>query len=780
MRGNLPHWRTPFVGRRQEIEEVRSLLARAPVLTLTGPGGVGKTSLALAVAYDRRRAFPDGVWYVTLDGVADDRLVTTQVADIVGHRFEAMVADRASDLSRALRDRHLLLVLDNCEQVLDEVTRLVDRLARECAQVRILATSRTPLPALGLPAYEVPPLSMPAAEEASERSLEESDAMRFFIDRAERIAPGFAIRDGDHELVRGLLDDLDRLPLSIELAVSQLRSLTLRELAHSVAERHRLLRWTGREPDSRHGSLHSSLEWSEALCSRADRELWARLSVFRGTFDIDAVEAICDPDTLGDDVLDVLQRLVEGSLVARHDCGPTIRYSLLGIVRHFAAEMLTEPEASALRKRHTDWYIGITARAAADWNSARQAHWLRTLPDEHHNLVHALAAACDPEAASDLADPAARAVCDLWRYYWWAQGWLEEGRYWVERCQDRAVDPSAHARVLLLGSLLSFTAVGREEAAGMLAAGEVAARKSGDRVSLALAEHVHGDAAMYAGDLRAAVTHFRCALTLYPPESTPYRVDTMLMLLLACATAGDLDGARAAHADAVAALDPGERFQRSYALLYLGEGLRLSGARDEALAVVLEALALKEELSDPFGLAWTISILAELACDSGECEHAALLLGAAHRMWQSMAVDAPVLGRLQIHETNTEEQLRRVAGAGSYADLTRRGRNLDDAAVISLAMHRESAEPRTSAHPGALTPREWEVAGLVAQGMTNREIAACLVISQRTAAYHVQNMLTKLGFGSRTQIAAWYTQHPTAPDSPASTTGHRGLQLNAI
>lgn len=759
MPGNLPEELTPFVGRRRELGEVRNLLVNSRVLTLIGTGGVGKTRLALAVAADRKRAFPDGVWYADLDGIEEDKLLVSHVSDVLGHWRDTHGGDLAESLVRSLRDKHLLLILDNCEHLIEGAAHLVGAIARACPKIRILATSRTPLRAAGDVTYQVPPLWMPQPSAAgSEKDLDASDAMRFFVDRARAALSEFELTADNRASVYDLVRRLDRLPLAMELAAVRLRSLTVQQIAERVASHQAMLNWGSPSAPFRQQTMRSSLQWSAELCTEGERRLWARLSVFRGTFDLDAVEAVCSDDSSSDDILDLLQGLVERSIIAREDHGPVARYSILEVIRHFGREMLDEhhDDAVALRARHMSWFLGLVARADADWNTERQGYWLHVLPLEHKNIVHALSTA---SGDANSVDAAAEAVRGLWRYYWWACGWLTEGVYWVDRCSRLLTTPVLRARLLLLGSLLACTVGDGTSGAALLHEGQVAAEESGDRLSHALAEHVIGDAALYRGEPKAAVEHFRRALSTYDADSTSHRVDTLLMLTLACAALGDAEGAEAAHLETLSTLAPAERFQRSYSLLYFGEALRRHGSVDQALIAARDALRLKAELDDPFGMAWTFEILAEIACDMHQHKRAAFLLGAASRMWKSMAIDVPTLERLQIREGLTRDRLRSAAGSTAFADYCRRGeqRELEAAIAVALqegAIHGAGA---SRAEPGLLTTRESEIAELVALGMTNKQIASRLVVGQRTVDGHVQNVLTKLGFNSRAQIVAWIT-----------------------
>jgi non-specific serine/threonine protein kinase len=757
MLGNLPEELTPFVGRRRELGEMRNLLVNTRVLTLIGTGGVGKTRLALAAAADRQRAFPDGVWFAALDGIEEETLLVTRVSGVLGRWHDTREGDLAESLAQSLRERHLLLILDNCEHLIEGAAHLVDAIARACPKIRILATSRMPLRAAGEVTYQVPPLWMPQLSAAGpEQDLDASDAVRFFVDRARAVLPEFELtpanRDGVYELVRRL----DRLPLAMELAAVRLRSLTVQQIGERYASHQTMLSWGSRSAPFRQQTMRASLQWSADLCTEQERRLWARLSVFRGTFDVEAVEAVCADDSSSDDVLDLLQSLVERSIIVREDHSPAVRYAMLEVIRHFGRTLLDESgdDAVALRARHMTWFLDLVVRADADWNTDRQRHWLHVLPLEHKNIVRALSAAADDVKTVDAA---ATAVCGLRRYYWWASGWLAEGVYWVDRCSQLLTNPVLRGRLLLLGSQLALISGDSTSGTAWLHKGQMAAEESGDPLSRALVEHVRGNAAMYGGQPRAAVEHFRHALSAYDADSTSFRVDSLTALTLACAALGDVEGAEAAHSETLSTLVPAERFQRSYSLLYVGEAFCRRGLTDRALIAVRDALALKADIDDPFGVAWTFEVLAEIACETRHYKRAALLMGAASRVGKSMAIDVPTLERLQLRE-GFRDRLRSATGSAAFADDCLRGEQLELEAAIAVALGGGATPevPRTA--PGLLTAREAEIARLVAFGLTNKQIASKLVIALRTVDAHVQNILTKLGFHSRAQIAAWVTE----------------------
>src|SRR5499427_6877288 len=315
--GNLPAELTSFVGRRAELAEVRRLLADFRLVTLTGVGGVGKTRLALRAAAGVRRAFPGGVWLVQLDQLRDEALVAQAVAGALGLQDRVGYAPAAS-LAEYLAGRQLLLVLDNCEHVVDAVAKLADLLLRAAAGLRLLATSRESLNITGETVLPVPPLAVPEeGRRLSVAELARFPAAGLFAERAAQVVPGFALTEANMTAVAGICRQLEGLPLAIELAAARLPVLSPEQIDARLGDRLGLLTRGGRARPARQQTLRASIEWSFELCSRAERLLWARCSVFAGGFELDAVEGICAGDRLAAGrVLDLLAGLAGKSILS--------------------------------------------------------------------------------------------------------------------------------------------------------------------------------------------------------------------------------------------------------------------------------------------------------------------------------------------------------------------------------------------------------------------------------------------------------------------------------
>jgi predicted ATPase len=386
--GNLPAELTSFVGRRGELAEVRRLLAGSRLVTLTGVGGVGKTRLALRAAAGLRRAFRDGVWLVRLDQLRDEALVAQAVAGTLGLQDRAGYSP-AGSLAEYLAGRQLLLVLDNCEHLVDATAKLADQLLRAAVGLRVLATSREALNIDGEMVLPVPTLPVPeAGQPLTAAGLGVFPAVRLFAERAAQVVPGFTVTGANVAAVAGICRRLEGLPLAIELAAARLPVLSPEQIDARLGDRLGLLTRGSRARPARQQTLRASIEWSYELCSPAERLLWARLSVFAGGFELDAAEGICaDHRLAAGQVLELLAALAGKSiLIAAHRKGG-VRYRLPETLREFGQERLQESdEYTALRRRHRDWHEQLARRVDTGWVSPQLADWAARLFREHANV----------------------------------------------------------------------------------------------------------------------------------------------------------------------------------------------------------------------------------------------------------------------------------------------------------------------------------------------------------------------------------------------------------
>src|SRR5258705_393595 len=366
--GNLPLELTSFVGRRAELSAAKHMLSSSRLVTLTGIGGVGKTRLALRAATELATDFADGVWLVELGELRDGSLLVDVVATGLGVRDES--ARPLEDvLVEFVSARKLLLVLDNCEQVVDAVAKLTETLLRGCPELRIIATTREALGIGGEAVLRVAPLTFPGPEpETTLGGLPAYDAVALFAERAAAAVPGFELTNDNKATVARICSKLDGLPLAIELAAARLRALSPEQVLERLVDRYSLLTRGSRGAPTRQQTLSWSVGWSYDLCTPAEQQLWSRLSVFAGSFELEAAEDICNGDLAPEDILDLLSLLVDKSILTRTEHNGVVRFRLLETLRDYGREQILQGDRyPELRRRHTDWYRRMVSDAAADW-----------------------------------------------------------------------------------------------------------------------------------------------------------------------------------------------------------------------------------------------------------------------------------------------------------------------------------------------------------------------------------------------------------------------------
>jgi predicted ATPase/class 3 adenylate cyclase len=402
---NLPSLLSAFIGRDRELDEVRSLARSSRLLTLTGAGGSGKTRLALQAAAELIDGSADGVWLVELAPVTSADKVALAVSAVLGVAGQA--GESAQDaLTDVLACQDVLILLDNCEHVIDAAAKFCDAAIRHCPRLRIIATSREPLGIDGERVYRVPSLSLPPADAETAADLAEFDAVRLFADRAKTHDPGFVLGDATATLVATVCRRLDGIPLALELAAARLSSMSLQHIGERLDQRFRLLTGGSRNVMPRQQTLQATVDWSFSLLTSAERETLARLSVFAGGFELEAAEAVCSTDAVDAlDVMDLVRSLVSKSLVVADRTAAAVRYRLLETIRQYSAQELLrlagDHEVLRVRDRHAGYYLRLAETAAPELSGPRQGEWLRRLDPEQDNLR---AAASQLEAAGRPAD----------------------------------------------------------------------------------------------------------------------------------------------------------------------------------------------------------------------------------------------------------------------------------------------------------------------------------------------------------------------------------------
>lgn len=375
--GNLPLELTSFVGRRHELARAKRLLSTSRLVTMTGVGGVGKTRLALRAADATRRAFGDGVWLIELGEFANPALLVDRVAAEFGLQ-ERSVRPPLELLTEYLVHRQMLMVLDNYEHLIEAVAEMTQTLLRTCPALRIIATSREPLGIGGEVVMRVPPLAIPdQSGPATRRGMSNSDAITLFAERAHAAVPEFELTDENAAAIAQICERLDGLPLPIELAAARLRAMSPTQILNRLTDRYALLTGGNRGVPTRQQTMRLSVDWSYELCTPHEQQIWARLSVFVGGFELDAAEGVCGSSLGQAELLDTIASLVDKSILIREEPGSVVRFRMLEILREYGREKLRESgERVAQRRRHRDWYKQLVMQAEADWISDRQLEWI--------------------------------------------------------------------------------------------------------------------------------------------------------------------------------------------------------------------------------------------------------------------------------------------------------------------------------------------------------------------------------------------------------------------
>lgn len=751
---NVPAEVTSFVGRRSQLAEVKRLLSTTRLLTLTGPGGVGKTRLALHAARELERAFPDGIWLVELAALRDPALLTQVVSTGFGLRDQSTRWEIAT-LNEFLSDKHLLLVLDNCEHLVDACAILAEGVLHACPEVRIMATSRQPLGIRGEATMTVPSLSLPDGGLPRADDLLAFEAIGLFAERAAAAVPGFVVSStNQHDVIR-LCRHLDGVPLAIELAAVRLKVLGVGQIMDRLHDRFKLLTVGNRAAVPRHQTLEATIQWSYDLLSGAEKTLWLRLAVFAGSFGVEAVEEVCTGHGIErSEVFDLVAGLLDKSIVMRQEVDGRVRYRMLESIREFGLDRLQESgDERSWRRRHRDW-IGTLLGDDGDWLGVNQRARFDRLELEHDNLRTALDFCLNEpgEAERGLVMAAY-----LWPY-WQGRGHLREGRRWIDALLAQ-VPPSATARGrgLAAAGNLALMHGDLRAAMSLLEEGRAAGVRDGDTVVTSFCLTYLGLARMFQGDLDEAASLLEEALKAERAADQPSAVATSLgMLAMTRLLQGNRrDAIDFWHESRAISLQIGDQWILSYTLWGLGIALWMEGESSRAAAVEKEALQLKLDLDERLGIALCLETLAWIVMSGGDPGRAARLLGAARATWD--ATGASLFEAFRGHHHQCETDCRKAL-RGGFETAFRKGleMSLSDAVADALEERRESQPPKAPAPATtSLSPRERQIAQLVATGLTNREIAAKLVLSERTAETHVQNILNKLGFRSRSEIAAW-------------------------
>ncbi|MFE5790393.1 protein kinase domain-containing protein [Rhodococcus erythropolis] len=764
--GNLPVMLTSFVGRRKEVTDARRLLSSFRVVTLTGIGGVGKTRLALRVAYNLRRSFRDGVWLVELGELTDGSALehTTLAALSVQDQTIKPLRDV---LMQYLAARETLLVLDNCEQVVDAVADFAYTALSFCPNLRILATSREALAIDGEALLRVPPLTSPDPHRAlSLKTLPRYDAMTLFADRATAAVPTFELTADNISVVAQICHRIDGLPLPIELAAARLRAMSADQILQRLNDRYALLNRGSRGAPTRQQTLQLCIDWSYELCTTLEKKLWARLSVFAGSFELDAVEQVCNQGLQQQEILDAVTSLVDKSILIRDESGVVVRFRLLETLRDYGqAKLKQSHDSPGMRRHHRDWYERLVHEAEADWGSARQQEWIARLDREWPNLREAL-----DFCGSDSPAIGLRIVAGL-HLFWITRGPYSEGRRWLERFLNEPGAPTTdRVKALYSASVLAEFQCEFSAGAEYVDEARALAAKMSDPVAVSFADYASGLLALFTGDITRAYSDLERSLKIVDDRyEHPLHVNALNMFGLVNELRGDAQRAIECYERVLDITDgSGEQVFRSYALWGMGVALWRQGDADRAEQSLRQSLLLAREMQNLRTATTCLEILAWIAASGNrDVQRAAVLMGAADGLGRSVGSVAILFPNLRGYHDEATSLVRGALDSRSFDAAHSAGLSFDFEAALNYALGTHSNSPDRTAVPSAprLTKRETQVAELVAEGLTNRAVAARLVISLRTAQGHVEHILTKLGFTSRAQIAAWVVEQARPRDA---------------
>ncbi|MFI6924174.1 ATP-binding protein [Nonomuraea spiralis] len=763
LRHNLPAEPDRFIGRERDLEELCGLVGEVRLLTLSGVGGTGKTRCALQIAARLAPSFPGGVRLAELSRLTRADLLVHEVTKVLGVHEEG-VRPLLDTLVDFLRGKKLLLVLDNCEHLVEACAELAERLLTSCPDLRLLVTSREPLKIPGELVWRVPPLALPGPAEAAEE-VERVESVQLFLDRARAAGSGLAVTAANARDIVRLCHALDGLPLALELAAARTVAMSPGQISARVDDRFRLLTASGRTAPARQRTLLATLEWSHDLLAPREQVLFRRLAVFSGPFTLDLAEAVCaGPSLAAAQVLDVLSGLVDKSLVL-FDQGSSC-YRLLESARQFAAGKLESAgETRALRDRLLHGLADLAHRHGRDVWATPGLTWpdryarLLALQDLLGNTREALSWAVE----SGLAEPGLRLACG-YMPLWVGFGELTEGRRWYE---SLLALPAARPLDDLTAEALLHHANLAYEQQDAAACGDSAARalelRRGidDDFMLAFTLVIAGMYEGTKGDLALAAERGEEAVAVYTRFGHLWGVTRARLELGRFADfLGDLDSARR-HLEECAALaeEMGAKPVLATGLGLLGTVLARQGEAEPARARLARCVTLSRSMGQHPPIISALVALAVLAEGQDDLEPAVRLWAAAKAMedrlglpvWTS-ATPEPLLARARAEAGEGRVQLWWTMGGG-----------MTEEEALRYGLEGERPARGTSRPPAGpasvLTPREREIVVLISRGLSNRAIGEELFISPATAARHVANILLKLNFGSRTQVAAWAAEH---------------------
>lgn len=840
-RHNLPSVLTSVVGRTNEQAVIQQLLRTTRLVTLIGAGGVGKTCLAQTVARELVDRYPDGIWLVELAPLTDGSLLERTLASVLGIQVQPG-APLLAPLSVALGDRRVLLVLDNCEHVINACAGLVESILGACPQLHILATSREPLGAAGETIFTVPPLELPR-EEQTLPELAQQEAVQLFVERTRERQPAFLLSEQNAAAVIRICRGLDGLPLALELAAARTSVLAPEQIADRLSNTLDLLTGGSRLASPRQRTVRGAIDWSYQLLDDEEQHFFRRLAVFAGGWTLEAAEVLGTTSSVGGDILDLLSHLVDKSLVVVEPSGASLRYRFLEPIRQYARERLESKEADEIRHRHAALFQALSEDAGPRLDGPEQDVWLGRLAVEHDNIRAALQWMLE----HGQEEGALRLSSAIWRF-WATRSYPGEGRQWLDRAlMTGTAATAARVRALTAAGTLARIQSDYPAARRLLGESLTLARQLGQRDAAMRSLAALGTIAAQQGDYAAARASLEESLALGRSLGDTEGIASALNILgIIAKQQGEYERASQLYVESlVLSRQLGNKRQIAKLLSNLGVVAQLQTELQKARGLLEESLTLFRELDDKDGLGMVLHNLGVIAKEQHEYAQASILyteslslsreMGDKHntvkslitlgtlrlldddpqgaRVWYAEALElcrdlgdkevtaycleglaavlradaepsravclwaaaaalrdaigAPLSPNGQLHFEQNLATARQALGDERFAAAWSEGGAMDMDQALMWALHLELLRGRTVnddpiPEKGCPTARERQVAVLITQSLTNRQIARQLGISERTVETHVSKILHKLGFASRAQVAAWATERELA------------------
>ncbi len=762
---NLSLELTSFIGRERELAEIKETLNGTRLLTITGPGGSGKTRLALRVAVDLAEGFEYGASWVELAALADPDLVPQRVTSALGMR-EVPGRWVIELLVEHLKPKEMLVVLDNCEHLIDGCAGLADALLRMCPRLRLVATSREPLGVAGEISWPAPPLSLPdTVSPEGTRALEDPlryESVRLFVERAAAALPGFALTEENAPAVARICERLDGMPLAIELAASRVRALPPRQILERLDDRFRILASGGRTSVPRHRTLRATIDWSYELLSEEEKVLFRRLSVFAGGWTLEAAEAVCAEDGIAEgEVLDLLSRLVDKSLVVVRERAGEARYRFLETIRQYGLEKLRESgEAAAVQRRHTLFFLELAETAETALLGPEQEAWVGRLESDHDNLRAAL----DWSERTGATEAGLRLAGALQRF-WVIRGHFTEGQTRLQtllELSEASARGAARAKACYALGMLYYrrgnhVAGDLEEARTCMEESLEIFRQLGDEAQVAAALTELGSIDTEFEEYDSAGTSFEESLMLQRRLVNEHGIARTTNGL------GWLEFLRAEPTRARLLLEEslailrklGDKFYLGGSVLYLGCLDCEQGSYGAARSRFVELTGLVSFQQYRYVAPLVLEAFVVLVAAQGQAGRALRLAGAAAELRRVMGWQFRLSWQRYVNRWLEQawQALGQEGGAAAWAE----GQKMTLEQALTYALEEEPTMPRQEEAQGSpeysarsLSARELEVLGLVAEGLTDARVAQRLHLSPRTVGRHLESVYRKLDVSSRT------------------------------